>query len=339
MSNPISDLYRGRVPTAPSSHPLLGCCLAGVLLASSALAAPATPIDGWSAERPSRGGQAVKSSLTDPVEDTFGFVDSDIDLVGFSARIEGGALAFVIDFAVPIDAPGSGGANEINGYIDIDADQNGATGDAPFVDVLTTFVTGMGNEYYVDLGAFDAGTVAVWDDVTDSQVGSAPAVFDGSTLTVRVPLSLLGNDDGFVHTAVLVGTPTLPTDAAPNGGFLASSIAAGSTEALLNDNRFRVTIDWQATGAQPQPAFVSTLRTEDSGIFYFVDDQNLELLVKVLDGCAINDRYWVFVSAATDVGLEIEITDTQTGASRTYTNTLGMAAETVNDTQAFATCP
>ena len=64
-----------------------------------------------------------------------------------------------------------------------------------------------------------------------------------------------------------------------------------------------------------------------------------QLLFKVLDGCSINDRYWVFFAATTDVQFTATVTDTQSGAQRTYTNPQGQAADAVTDTAAFASCP
>ncbi len=41
--------------------------------------------------------------------------------------------------------------------------------------------------------------------------------------------------------------------------------------------------------------------TNESGLFWFFDDDNWEMLVKVLDGCGTNGHFWVFLAAATDV--------------------------------------
>jgi hypothetical protein len=62
------------------------------------------------------------------------------------------------------------------------------------------------------------------------------------------------------------------------------------------------------------------------------------MLVKVLDGCALNGRYWVFSAATTDVEYTLRITDTETGDVREYWNPLGSAAAALTDTGAFATC-
>jgi hypothetical protein len=63
------------------------------------------------------------------------------------------------------------------------------------------------------------------------------------------------------------------------------------------------------------------------------------VLVKVLDGCGVNDHYWVFLAATTDVGYELTVTDTLSGETVSYENTLGTFAEPQLDTAAFETCP
>lgn len=79
--------------------------------------------------------------------------------------------------------------------------------------------------------------------------------------------------------------------------------------------------------------------SDDSGILYLFTENNWEILIKVLDGCRINDRYWVFFAATTDVAYRVTVVDTQTGQRRVYTNPAGVASPAVTDTGAFATCP
>jgi hypothetical protein len=112
-----------------------------------------------------------------------------------------------------------------------------------------------------------------------------------------------------------------------------------STTLCLLGGRFAVEVEWRSPPAFPgQHAFVSTLTTDQAGIFSFVDPENLELLVKVLDGCFLNSRYWVFAAAATNVEYTLRVTDTATGAVRPYHNPLGQRSPAVNDTDAFL-CP
>jgi hypothetical protein len=62
------------------------------------------------------------------------------------------------------------------------------------------------------------------------------------------------------------------------------------------------------------------------------------MLVKIIDACSLNHSFWFFESATTNVGFTISVTDTQTGSSQTYRNTLNTAAPPVQDTSALP-CP
>ena len=105
----------------------------------------------------------------------------------------------------------------------------------------------------------------------------------------------------------------------------------------LNDNRFKVTMTWNTLTDAGDA--VARRETIDSGLFWFFRPSNLESLVKVLDGCGVNDHYWVFVASTTDVGYQLRVTDTQTGDTATYSNTRGTVAQPRLDTAAFDTCP
>lgn len=59
------------------------------------------------------------------------------------------------------------------------------------------------------------------------------------------------------------------------------------------------------------------------------------MLVKVLDGCSFNGHHWVFAASATDLGLDLTVRDTETGALRKYTRTPGKPAPAVVDLAAF----
>jgi hypothetical protein len=111
-----------------------------------------------------------------------------------------------------------------------------------------------------------------------------------------------------------------------------------STETLcLEDGRFQVEVTF--TDFEEQDHVGQSVReTTNSGMFWFIEPSNLEMLVKVLNACTFNDRYWVFLAATTDVGFELTVTDTATGTVKTYSNTLGSAAVAVTDTDAFDTC-
>ncbi|MEM8995385.1 MAG: hypothetical protein AAGF23_11400, partial [Acidobacteriota bacterium] len=78
----------------------------------------------------------------------------------------------------------------------------------------------------------------------------------------------------------------------------------------------------------------------DTGLFWFFDPGNVELIVKVLDACGEPyDRFWVFAGGLTNVGVRLQVTDTVTGDVRIYQNTLGQRFQPIQDTDAFETCP
>ncbi len=77
----------------------------------------------------------------------------------------------------------------------------------------------------------------------------------------------------------------------------------------------------------------------ESGIFSFFDASNWELLVKVLDGCALNGHHWIYAAGATDVGWTLEVEDRLTGERKTYTNPSGNPSITITDSAALGGCP
>lgn len=115
---------------------------------------------------------------------------------------------------------------------------------------------------------------------------------------------------------------------------------ASATTLCVNSGRFQIEIDWRIPdGAVGQGQAVPIASAPDSGLFYFFSPSNLEMLIKVLNGCALNDHYWVFFAATTNVQLTTTVTDTQTGRVKVYFNPLNNAAAPVQDTNAFPTCP
>ena len=79
--------------------------------------------------------------------------------------------------------------------------------------------------------------------------------------------------------------------------------------------------------------------TGDTGGFWFFNPSSLEVIVKVLNGCAFNSRYWTFAAGLTNVQVVVTVTDTQTGKAQIYSNPQGTPFEPIQDTSAFAPCP
>ncbi|HEV2844254.1 MAG TPA: hypothetical protein VG477_05365, partial [Thermoanaerobaculia bacterium] len=74
--------------------------------------------------------------------------------------------------------------------------------------------------------------------------------------------------------------------------------------------------------------------TRDTGAFWFFGSENLELMVKVLDGRGVNGSFWVYLAALSDVEYTLVITDTVTGAEKSYRNPFRQLAS-LADVDAF----
>lgn len=135
--------------------------------------------------------------------------------------------------------------------------------------------------------------------------------------------------------------PTAPPRAL---GIRADTLAAAgpcvpsATALCLNNNRFKVEATFR-TGSAPAAAAQVVELTQDTGYFWFFNADNVEVVVKILNGCGVNSHYWVFAAGLTNVEVVLKVTDTQTGVQQTYVNPLNRAFPPLQDTSAFATCP
>lgn len=110
------------------------------------------------------------------------------------------------------------------------------------------------------------------------------------------------------------------------------------TAHCLQGKRFRVEVDWSGYVGDGGSGFTVPGATADSGLFYFTAASNWEMLIKVLNGCQQNNHYWVFGAGATSLQYTVTVTDTQTGAVRTYSNPLNVSSPAITDIVAFETC-
>jgi hypothetical protein len=119
----------------------------------------------------------------------------------------------------------------------------------------------------------------------------------------------------------------------------AGSCSPGPTRLCLADGRFQVDVEWVAeNGTSGQGNSIDL--TDDTGAFWFFDDENVEILIKVLDKCASAfDSFWVFAAGLTNVEVTLTVTDTDTGMVKIYENPLNQPFQPIQDTSAFATCP
>ena len=75
--------------------------------------------------------------------------------------------------------------------------------------------------------------------------------------------------------------------------------------------------------------------TSINGNYWFFNPENIELAVKVLDGRALNGHFWVLYGGLSDVEYKITLTDTVTGLPAEYANKKGSICGHV-DTEPFS---
>lgn len=119
----------------------------------------------------------------------------------------------------------------------------------------------------------------------------------------------------------------------------ASAVCTPTATAMcLNHDRFMVEARWTTPDGQSGTARAVKV-TEDTGYLWFFNPSNVELVVKVLDGCGIDHRYWVFAGGLTNVAVELSVSDTQEGDVSNYFSSQNSPFSPIQDTDAFATCP
>lgn len=178
---------------------------------------------------------------------------------------------------------------------------------------------------------------ALWDI---AQAGAAPS-FGLLHVDSGQCLDVLG-----ASTDPLTPIILFPCRASANQTFrfdprpVAGRCIPSSARLCLNDGRFAVEGSWRDFGNRVGPARAQPINSIDSGLMWFFQPDNLEVLVKVLDNCGgTTNRFWVFAAATTNVEYTLRVTDTETGQVRTYFNPLGTRSPAITDTNAFDTCP
>ncbi|MES1243344.1 MAG: matrixin family metalloprotease [Acidobacteriota bacterium] len=159
-----------------------------------------------------------------------------------------------------------------------------------------------------------------WLEVTDSVTG-----------TVRLYHNKQGDTRGFADT----GFPATGASDAREVAALSpkqapvtqtATAAAGACVAdartLCLLDRYEVEVTWKTTDGQTG-AGTAIPDSANSGFFWFFGPQNLELVVKLLDGTSINGKLWVFYGSLSDVEYTVKVTDTQTGRVKTWRNQQG----------------
>ena len=213
-------------------------------------------------------------------------------------------------------------------------------------EVTVERVGGTDGEVGVDFTTM-AGSATEGDDYTPAAGMLSWADGEGGMKTFDVTLVDDADDEDLETISVILSNPT---GGASIGDQDVASIviidddgADGScvpddTTLCLLDGRFQVTGTWTDFAATTGDIhWVPS--SDESGLGWFISESNIEVLTKLLEGCGLNGKIWVFLAATTNLAYDIEVTDLSDGTSKTYSNPLGVVAAAQADTEAFDCTP
>jgi len=241
------------------------------------------------------------------------------------------------------------------GAYDIQVEPAGAGGAGPFVIDVADLPLAAGTDYTI----IASGTLAeIFPAVLTDTNAAAPAAgnarvrfFHGSPDAPAVDIAVIGGpvviagaafgDDASIE--VPAGTYDLEVRVAGTDinvlelrglalaadteytAYASGLVADGSADRTLyvgENDRFRVDVAWE--DFQGGTGFGRTFNpSADSGQFWFFTPDWTELIVKVIDGDAVNGKIWVYVGSLSNVAFDITVTDTATGEFNVYSNPLG----------------
>lgn len=183
--------------------------------------------------------------------------------------------------------------------------------------------SGVNGHFWVFYGALS--TVEYRLEVVDTVSGEVSVYFNPRrNLASRADTSAFES----VASAASANAPTAVPQGSPPAAAAAGTCTPGPTVLCLRSGRFKVQVTQGLIPAQSREI------TGDTGAFWFFDQENIELFLKVLDGRPVNGRFWVFFGSLSNVDYTVAVTDMETGQRRTYTNPQGTFGS-VADTGAF----
>ncbi len=107
--------------------------------------------------------------------------------------------------------------------------------------------------------------------------------------------------------------------------FAPGHCVSDATILCLYDGRFELKVRWRDFEGHSGDGHAVAL-TSETGTFWFFDKDNVELVVKVLDGRSLTGHFWVFYGALSNVEYTLTVTDSVTGHSTEYHNPAGRFA-------------
>jgi hypothetical protein len=175
-----------------------------------------------------------------------------------------------------------------------------------------------------------AGDIDVWFVPVFNDVGCPSVPFP---VTVSLPVGTLSPGQ---HTVRLWHAANQFESATVSETLTFTVLDGASSQLSLHGGRFTARVTWRAFDGSSGVAKLVPGSSNESGLFWFFDRGNSELLLKVLDACSYNGHFWVLGAGATNVEFSISIEDNVTHETWSYTNPLGHPAGSFFDNEVFA---
>lgn len=284
---------------------------------------------------------------------------------GYYCQVHGSTSGGMRGTVVVRSAPGNGGGGSGHGTIALNPAAYTVNEAAGVVTVTVERAGGSEGKASVKF-ATAPGSAKPNKDFTTRKGTLSWDSGDASAKTIEVPIkkdSAAEPDETFAvklskATGAALGaasaTVTIHEDA-PGCGAAVSQIRAedadvadGSTApcdetraVCLNGGRFEATVQWRPSTSREDRSSkrVALSEAPNTGLFASSPGEEPQILLHVLDRCAVNGHYWLDLAAVTDVEFTVKVRDTQTGRTRVYFNPAGTTPAPVRDVEAFAACP
>lgn len=194
-----------------------------------------------------------------------------------------------------------------------------------------------------------------WQDLSDNESEFRLFVLAPATDTfVEIPVSIphditsvvLGDlEPGRSFTfQILARNPA--GDSQPSNPVQVTTFAEGApcvvspSELCLEAGRFRVGVTFRNRHSDGSIDSAGVIPgTDNTGLVWFFDPGNIELILKIVDGRTANGHFWVYYGGISDLEYWITITDTRTGLQQIYHNEPGEICGGADDRAFFDPAP
>jgi uncharacterized repeat protein (TIGR01451 family) len=167
----------------------------------------------------------AEADLIDAAGDTFSGTGTAYDVKSITTSLASTALTVSIEFTAAPTLPLTSGviatSAQLAGFLCFDTDEDPATGwlsaNSYYCPCATPGVSAIGVEYFVDLFSRDATGYPIRSTASPATpVGRATPSLTGNILTLTIPLTSLGGDDGITGMNALLGNGAVPGDCVPD---------------------------------------------------------------------------------------------------------------------------